>query len=94
MIANKCFPSKSDPKNMKEALNDEYWVNANIIGTKWTYKNKSGENENITRNKACLVAQDYTQIKGVYFDKTFTPVAHLEALKRILGVSCILKSKI
>lgn len=36
---------------------------ANIIGTKWIYKNKSDKNENVIRNKARLVAQVYNQQK-------------------------------
>jgi len=32
----------------------------NVIGTKWIYKNKSDENDIVTRNKARLVAQGYT----------------------------------
>ncbi|PNX63568.1 gag-pol polyprotein, partial [Trifolium pratense] len=27
-ISNSCFISKIEPKNVKEALNDEYWINA------------------------------------------------------------------
>ena len=34
----------------------------NVIGTKWVYKNKSDEKGVVTRNKARLVAQVYTQI--------------------------------
>src|ERR1044072_7241812 len=28
LIANACFISKDEPKNIKEALQDEYWINA------------------------------------------------------------------
>lgn len=34
----------------------------NVIGTKWIYKNKYDKSGNVTRNKARLVAQGYTQI--------------------------------
>lgn len=52
------------------------------------------KNVNVTRNKACLVAQGYTQIEGVYFDETFSRVARLEAIKLLLGKSCLLKFKV
>ena len=65
-----------------------------VIGTKWIYKNKSDENGTVTRNNARLVAQGYTQIEGLDFDETFAPVARLESIRLLLGVSCILKFKL
>ena len=66
----------------------------NVIGTKWIYKNKSDENGTMTRNKARLVAQGYTQVEGLNFDETFAHVARLETIRLLLGVSCILKFKL
>ncbi|CAM9000105.1 unnamed protein product [Rhodiola kirilowii] len=57
----------------------------NVIGTKWIFMNKSDELGNITRNKARLVAQGYTQIEGVDFDETFAPIARLEAIRLPFG---------
>ncbi|KAA0060049.1 F9C16.17 [Cucumis melo var. makuwa] len=37
---------------------------ANIIGTKWIFKNKTDEQGRVIRNKARLVAQGYSQIEG------------------------------
>jgi len=65
-----------------------------VIGTKWIYKNKFDENGIVTRNKARLVAQGYTQIEGLDFDETFAPVARLKSIRLLLGVSCILKFKL
>jgi len=39
----------------------------------------------VTRNKARLVAQGYTQVEGLDFDKTFAPVARLEAIRILLA---------
>ncbi|KAK2396684.1 putative mitochondrial protein [Trifolium repens] len=69
-------------------------VVVNIIGTKWVYRNKSDESGDVTRNKARLVAQGYSQIEGVDFDETFAPIARLESIRLLLGVACILKFKL
>lgn len=65
-----------------------------FIGTKWIYKNKSDEKGIVIRNKARLVAQEYTQIERVDFDETFYPVARLESIRLLLGVACLLKLKL
>lgn len=36
----------------------------NVIGTKWVFKNKSDEKGIVTRNKARLVVQSYSQLRG------------------------------
>ena len=64
----------------------------NVIDTKWIYQ--SDENGILTINKYRLVAQGYTQIEGVDFDETFLPVARLESIRLLLGVTCILKFKL
>ncbi|GJS84256.1 putative ribonuclease H-like domain-containing protein [Tanacetum coccineum] len=55
------------------------------IGTKWVYRNKKDERGIIVRNKARLVAQGYTQEKGIDYDKVFAPVARIEAIKLFLA---------
>ncbi|GAA0144491.1 transmembrane signal receptor [Lithospermum erythrorhizon] len=50
--------------------------------------------ENVTRNKARLVAQGYTQIEGVDIHETFAPVARLEAIRLLLSLACLLKFKL
>jgi hypothetical protein len=57
----------------------------NIIGTKWVFKNKQGEDSEIVRNKARLVAQGFSQVKGLDFGKTFAPVARLKAIRILLA---------
>ncbi|CAM8950661.1 unnamed protein product [Rhodiola kirilowii] len=117
LVGFACFLSTLEPKNIKEAINDEYWVMAmqeelgefqrndvrdlvprpdgmNIIGTKWSFTNKTDKQGTITRNKSRLVAQGYTQIEGVDFDETFAPVARLEAIRLLLALACHLKFKL
>lgn len=63
---------------------------ANIIGTKWIFRNKTDEHGSTARNKAWLVAQGFSQIEGIDYDETFDPVARLESIRLLLAVSCIL----
>jgi hypothetical protein len=57
----------------------------NVIGTKWGFKNKQGEDGEVVRNKARLVSQGFSQVEGLDFKETFAPVAHLEAIRILLA---------
>jgi hypothetical protein len=57
----------------------------NMKGTKLVFKNKQGEDGEVVRKKACLVAQDFSQVEGLDFGKTFTLVARLEAIRILLA---------
>jgi hypothetical protein len=57
----------------------------NVIRTKWVFKNKQGEDGEVVRNKARLVAQGYSQVEGLDYGKTFAPVARLEAISILLA---------
>ncbi|WVZ63686.1 hypothetical protein U9M48_013299, partial [Paspalum notatum var. saurae] len=88
----------SDPdwvNAMHEELNNftrnEVWTleakpkGAIVIGTKWVFRNKQDDEGNIVRNKARLVAKEYSQIEGIDFGETFAPVARLEAIRFLLA---------
>ncbi|GJU45248.1 retrovirus-related pol polyprotein from transposon TNT 1-94, partial [Tanacetum coccineum] len=62
-VANGVWELLSQPKNMI------------IIGTKWVYRNKLGENSVVSRNKARLVTQGYNQQEGIDYDETYALVA-------------------
>ncbi len=51
--------------------------NHNIIGTKWVFRNKQDEDGQVVRNKACLVAQGYTQVEGMDYGETYAPLLDL-----------------
>nr|GEU32497.1 hypothetical protein [Tanacetum cinerariifolium] len=55
------------------------------IGTKWVLKNKKDEKGIVIRNKARLVAQGYTQEKGIDYEEVFAPVAKIEAIRIFLA---------
>jgi hypothetical protein len=56
----------------------------NVIGSKWVFKNKQGEDGEVIRNKTRLVAQGYSQVEGQDFEKTFFHIARLEAIRILL----------
>jgi hypothetical protein len=79
---------------MQEELNNftrnEVWhlvprPNQNVVGTKWVFHNKQDEHGVVTRNKARLVAKEYSQVEGLDFDETYAPVARLESIRILLA---------
>jgi hypothetical protein len=79
---------------MQEELNNftrnEVWhlvprPNQNVVGTKWVFRNKQDEHGVVTRNKARLVAEGYSQVEGLDFGETYAPVARLESIHILLA---------
>jgi hypothetical protein len=57
----------------------------NVIETKLVFKNKQGEDGEIVRNKARLIAQGFSQVEGLDFGEIFPHVAHLEVTRILLA---------
>ncbi|GKC86992.1 retrovirus-related pol polyprotein from transposon TNT 1-94 [Tanacetum coccineum] len=76
---------------MQEELNDfnrlEEWEliphldRVMIITLKWIFKVKLDELGGILKNKERFVARGYRQEEGIDFEKSFAPVARLEAIR-------------
>jgi hypothetical protein len=58
----------------------------NMIGTKWVFKNKQGEDGEVVRNKARLIPKGFSQVEGLDFGETFASVARLEAIRILLTI--------
>jgi hypothetical protein len=52
----------------------------NVIGTKWVFKNKQGVDGEVVRNKACIVAQGYSQVEGLDFGRLLLLLLVLRSL--------------
>ncbi|GJU60376.1 retrovirus-related pol polyprotein from transposon TNT 1-94, partial [Tanacetum coccineum] len=55
------------------------------IEPKKVFRNKKDEHGTTTKNKARLVAQGYSQEKGIVYNETFAPVARMEAIRIFLA---------
>nr|GEW37170.1 hypothetical protein [Tanacetum cinerariifolium] len=56
-----------------------------VITLKWIYKVKLDELRGILKNKDRLVARGYRQEERIYFEKSFSPVARLDAIRIFLA---------
>ncbi|GAW05221.1 Gag-Pol polyprotein [Lentinula edodes] len=65
--------------------------NANLMGGRWTYAIKFDATGNLLKWKARYVAQGYTQIQGLDYDKTYGGVARMESVRLVLAITAALK---
>jgi hypothetical protein len=77
-------------KELNNFKRNEVWslverTKQNVVGTKWVFRNKQDKYGVVTRNKAQLVAKGYSQVEGLDFDETFSPVARLESIHMLLA---------
>ena len=62
-------------------------VHTNVIGSKWVFKTKLKEDGTLERYKAYLVAQGFTQVHGIDYKKTFSPVIKITIIRLILSIA-------
>ncbi|GJR41912.1 retrovirus-related pol polyprotein from transposon TNT 1-94 [Tanacetum coccineum] len=75
---------QEEPKRVIHALKDPRWIEA-MQEELLQFKNKKDKIGIVTRNKARLVAQGYTQEEGIDYDEVFTPVGRIEAIRLFLA---------
>ena len=68
--------------------------NMNIIGCCWTFVVKKDAAGNITRYKARLVAQGFSQIQGINFFDTYTPITKMATIQMVLALAARYDHKI
>ena len=60
---------------------------ANIVRLKWVFRAKKDADRNVIRKKARLIAQGFSQVLGVDYFNTFTPVTRLASIHTIMALA-------
>ena len=93
--------SRADWPRWKEAMDKEMstlekagtWktvprpTDKNIVGSKWVFRIKRKADGTVDKYKARLVARGFSQIYGVDFFNTYSPVARLSSFRLILAIA-------
>nr|GEV22528.1 retrotransposon protein, putative, Ty1-copia subclass [Tanacetum cinerariifolium] len=57
------------------------------VGSKWLFKKNTDIDGNVHTYKARLVAKSYTQTYGIDYEKMFSPVADIRAIKILIAIA-------
>jgi len=60
-----------------------------VVGCRWVFAIKIGPDGTIDGLKTCLVAKGYTQIFGLYYGNTFSPVAKMAIVRLFIAMTTL-----
>ena len=93
--------SREDGTQWRKAMDEEMdslrkngtWIleslppNRKTISAKWIFKSKLNADGSLNRYKARLVARGFSQVPGLDFTETFSPVVRNESLRCVLAIA-------
>ncbi|GKE48235.1 retrotransposon protein, putative, ty1-copia subclass [Tanacetum coccineum] len=78
---------------IQSMIDNMVWVlvdlppNCKTVGSKWIFKKKTDMDGIVHTYKARLVAKGYTQLYGVDYEETFSPVADIRAIRILISIA-------
>nr|GFA06819.1 hypothetical protein [Tanacetum cinerariifolium] len=85
---------------IQSMIDNMVWVlfdfrpNCKIVRSKWIFKKKTNMDSIVHTYKARFVAKGYTQLYGVDYEKTFSPVADIRAIRILISIAAFYDYKI
>nr|GEX98770.1 hypothetical protein [Tanacetum cinerariifolium] len=78
---------------IQSMIDNNVWVlvdlppNYKIVGSKWIFKKKTNMDGIVHTYKARLVAKGYTQLYGVDYEETFSPLDDIRAIRILISIA-------
>ena len=58
-----------------------------VINLKWIYKTKKDADGNVQNHKARMVTRGFTQQPDIEFNETFSPIACMDIIRKVLAIA-------
>jgi hypothetical protein len=65
-----------------------------VVTSRWLYKIKYATDGSIEKHKARFVARGFSQVEGIDYDETFTPVVRYSSIQSIMAIQAEMGWKI
>jgi hypothetical protein len=65
-----------------------------VVTSRWLYKIKYFTDDSIEKPKARFVARGFSQVEGIDYDETFTPIARYISIRSIMAIAAEMGWKI
>eukprot|EP00253_Pinus_taeda_P018259 PITA_18259 len=63
----------------------------NLLDVKWVYRTKFGPDGKVDKHKAHLVAKGFSQVEGIDYNGTFSPIAKMSSICLVLSLAASFK---
>eukprot|EP00253_Pinus_taeda_P016571 PITA_16571 len=64
-----------------------------LVRCKWVYRTKYGPDGKVDKHKARLVAKGFSQVEGIDYTETFSPVAKMNSVRLVLSLAASFNGK-